>query len=152
MIRNSFLNNQIWNAFILTAAIIYVMIMIKLLFLRGTGHLYSCYSYNVIPFNTIKQYIVNRDHFNPDIWVKNLFGNIVLFIPLGIFGPLLNVRLLRLTLFLESVISILFCVELIQLFTKVGSFDIDDIILNTFGAMIGLTCIRLFKYTARGGM
>jgi glycopeptide antibiotics resistance protein len=127
-----------WNTFILTAAIIYVMIMIKLLFLRGPGHFSSGYSYNVIPFKTIKQYIVNRDHFNLDTWVKNLFGNIILFIPIGIFGPLLNVRFLRPTLFLESVISILFCVELIQLSTKVGSFDVDDIILNTFGALIGL--------------
>jgi glycopeptide antibiotics resistance protein len=144
MFRNSFFQNRIWNAFVLTAAIIYVLIMIKLLFLRGTGHIYSGYSYNVIPFNTIKQYIVNHDHFNTDTWVKNLFGNILLFIPLGILGPLLNVRLLRPTLFLESVISLLFCVELIQLFTKVGSFDIDDIILNTFGAMIGLLFTSLF--------
>jgi glycopeptide antibiotics resistance protein len=138
MFRNSFFHNRIWNAFILTAAIFYVLIMIKLLFLRGAGHFHSGYSYNLIPFNTIKQYIVNHDHFNSDIWVKNLFGNIILFIPLGIFGPLLNVRLLRPILFLESVISLLFCVELIQLFTKVGSFDIDDIILNTLGAMSGL--------------
>jgi glycopeptide antibiotics resistance protein len=144
MFRNSFFQNRIWNAFVLTAAIIYVLIMIKLLFLRGTGHLSSGYNYNLIPFNTIKQYIANRDHFNTDTWVKNLFGNILLFIPLGILGPLLNVRLLRPTLFLESVISLLFCVELIQLFTKVGSFDIDDIILNTFGALIGLLLTSLF--------
>ena len=144
MFRNAFFRNRMWNSILLTAAIIYILIMVKLLFLRGTAHFSSGYSYNVVPFKTIKQYIVNRDHFNLDTWVKNLFGNIVLFIPLGVFGPLLNVKLLRATLFLESVISLLFCVELIQLVSKEGSFDIDDVILNTVGALMGLLFTSLF--------
>jgi glycopeptide antibiotics resistance protein len=138
MFNNSYFHRRIENTLIVTAAIIYGMIMVKLLFLRGTDHFYGSYRYNVIPFQTIKQYIVNRNYFDLNTWVKNLFGNIVLFIPLGVFGPLLNVKLLKPSFFLEYAISLLFCVELIQLFTKIGSFDIDDIILNTVGALIGL--------------
>ena len=29
------------------------------------------------------------------------------------------------------------CVEIIQLFTRVGSFDVDDILLNTIGGVLG---------------
>jgi glycopeptide antibiotics resistance protein len=150
MFRNSFFHNRVWNAFILTAAIIYVMIMIKLLFLRNTsGYFSSGYSYNLVPFRTIKQYIIYRNRIETQIWVKNLFGNIILFIPLGVFGPLLNIKLFKKTLFLEVIISLLFCVELIQLITKVGSFDIDDIILNTFGALLGLLFTSLLRYTVK---
>ncbi|WP_227014015.1 VanZ family protein [Paenibacillus psychroresistens] len=139
-----------WNAFILTAAIIYAMIMIKLLFLRqADGYFSNRYNYNIVPFRTIRQYIVHREHFNTETWVKNLFGNIVLFIPLGVIGPLLNIRLFKKTLFLEVIISLLFCVELIQLITQVGSFDIDDIILNTFGALLGLLFTSLLRYTVK---
>lgn len=31
----------------------------------------------------------------------------------------------------------IFIIEILQLFTRVGSFDIDDFILNMFGAVIG---------------
>ncbi|WP_433946754.1 VanZ family protein [Paenibacillus sp. SN-8-1] len=49
--------------------------------------------------------------------------------------PLLNRRLFRILQFLLVVILVLLAVELIQLFTKVGCFDVDDIILNTLGAI-----------------
>nr|WP_251376997.1 VanZ family protein [Paenibacillus sp. YPG26] len=112
--------------------------MIKLLFLRGDSYYYrTAYRYNLVPFETIQQYVLHRQDYNPDTWVKNLLGNIILFIPLGVIFPLLSRRYLRVLPFTRIVVLVLLTVELIQLFTRVGSFDVDDIILNTFGALIG---------------
>jgi len=124
--------------------IIYALIMIKLLFLRGYSYYWDSYNYNLVPFETIKRYVFNRHSFNQDIWVKNLFGNIILFIPLGLAIPTLNIKYMKVIPFVLFVLSILISVELIQMFTKVGSLDIDDIILNTFGSLIGLGVTRLF--------
>ncbi|SFD83097.1 VanZ like family protein [Paenibacillus catalpae] len=131
------------NFMILALFIMYSLIMLKLLFIREDYYHWNKYNYNIIPFHTIKSLIYHRDAYNTDTWVKNLFGNIVLFIPLGVFIPVLNRRLLRVVRCLLVIILILFLVESIQLVTRVGSFDIDDIILNTLGAIIGLFLMRI---------
>jgi glycopeptide antibiotics resistance protein len=143
MYKRSFYCNRIINIFIITLTIIYVLIMIKLLFLRRHSYYWDSYNYNLIPLETIKRYIFNRHSYNQDIWVKNLFGNIILFIPLGLAIPTLNKKYMRVSPFIILVLLILISVELIQMFTKVGSLDIDDIILNAFGALIGFGVIRL---------
>jgi glycopeptide antibiotics resistance protein len=151
MLRNAYFNHRLFNTLFLTLCIIYALIMIKLLFLRGNSHNWDAYNYNVIPLKTIKQYIINRNHYNADTLIKNLLGNIVLFIPLGIFIPILNKKFFKIKLFVISTAAILLSVELIQMLTKVGSFDIDDIILNTVGAMIGfaLTKVTIESYLNR---
>ena len=65
----------------------------------------------------------------------NLVGNIILFIPLGYILNTLNINKI-----IKILIGILliFLLELIQFFTKLGIFDIIDIILNTIGIIIGL--------------
>ncbi|GLX67936.1 VanZ family protein [Paenibacillus glycanilyticus] len=129
------------STLIMALCILYSLIMIKLLFIRGS-YGWPTYNYNVIPLHTIKSLIYNREHYNTDAWVKNLFGNIVLFIPIGVFLPAMNRKLLRTARFLPVTVLILFLVESIQLVTKVGSFDIDDIILNTLGALIGFAVMK----------
>ncbi|GGG57486.1 hypothetical protein GCM10007332_19030 [Epilithonimonas arachidiradicis] len=68
--------------------------------------------------------------------IINIFGNIVMFIPFGflgiVFPKLNNFRILILD-FLFAIIA----VESLQYFTRLGVFDIDDIILNTIGMATG---------------
>ncbi|WP_336773164.1 VanZ family protein [Paenibacillus sp. MMO-58] len=137
------------HVIVLILFILYSLIMIKLLFIRGSSYRWAIYNYNIVPFHTIKSLIYHRHAYNTDAWVKNLFGNIVLFIPLGVCLPLLSRRLCNATRSLAAIILILFLVETIQLVTKVGSFDVDDIILNTLGAGIGLVLIKLFMFASR---
>jgi glycopeptide antibiotics resistance protein len=132
------------NILILIAAVIYSLIMIKLLLIRFTPFRLEEYRYNLIPFKTIGRFIFERDHYNTDIWVKNLFGNIVLFIPLGVFIPLLNKKYIRAVPFFILVFFIILTVELLQMFTRVGFLDVDDLILNIAGALIGLAFTKLF--------
>lgn len=73
----------------------------------------------------------------------NLLGNVICFIPFGFVIPILApaMRHFKRTFFLSVIASVV--VELIQLFTKLGSFDIDDIILNSFGGIIGYICFAI---------
>lgn len=144
MFKKSAFNSRGVNILILVAAIIYSLIMIKLLLIRFTPFRLEEYRYNLIPFKTISRFIFERDHYNTDIWVKNLFGNIVLFMPLGVFIPLLNKKYVRVLPFFILVFSIMLTVELLQMFTRVGYLDIDDLILNILGAFIGLAFTKLF--------
>ena len=65
----------------------------------------------------------------------NLLGNIICFIPYGFVIPVLSVRCSSFgkILLLSFLASLL--VESIQLVSKLGSFDVDDIMLNTLGAV-----------------
>lgn len=124
-------------------AVLYVLIMGNLLFVSGrTQGLY--YQYNLVPFETIRPLLLERERYHTDAWVKNLFGNIVLFIPLGIWIPWLFRRCRSFLTFTSTVVLLLLGVEVIQLITRVGSFDVDDIILNTVGAWIGYAGFKLF--------
>ncbi|WP_193726879.1 VanZ family protein [Paenibacillus guangzhouensis] len=119
----------------------YCVVIAALLFFRSR-HTLDLYHYNMIPFATIEQLVMHRDHYNPETWVKNLFGNIILFMPLGVFIPLLNQRYLRVANLVIFVAVLIFVVECIQMLTYVGSFDVDDIMLNTLGAWLGLVITK----------
>lgn len=105
---------------------------------------YDEYHYNLIPFDTIRRYILYADVVGRKAVILNLLGNIIGFLPIGFFPPLLNTKYRRLhvTVLLAAGLSIL--VELIQLVTRVGSCDIDDVILNTLGGFLGYLVFLLF--------
>lgn len=68
--------------------------------------------------------------------IKIVLGNVVMFIPFGFLGwvfPQLN-NLKRLIITFVSTIVI---VEALQYFSRLGVFDVDDVILNTFGVFLG---------------
>lgn len=98
------------------------------------------YMYNLKPFHTIHQYL-QINNFNSNIWMVNLAGNIGVFVPFGVLIPLVfGGRYFRL---LGTFLSGLFILEILQLLTKRGSFDIDDFILNTIGVTIGYGIYRM---------
>jgi glycopeptide antibiotics resistance protein len=99
---------------------------------------------NFIPFATIKEIIDQRN-----IKSGTLIANIILFIPLGSFLPLLWQRVSKLSIvflwgFVGS-ISVEFLQYLISLLIgyTYRSTDIDDVILNIIGAVIGFSMLKL---------
>ena len=74
----------------------------------------------------------------------NLVGNVVAFIPFGVFLPVLfqKCRNFFLTVLFSMEFSL--CVEVIQLVGKVGILDVDDVILNTLGGLFGYVLYWLF--------
>ncbi|MDF2934608.1 MAG: VanZ family protein [Chryseobacterium sp.] len=95
----------------------------------------------VIPFKTISEYLFST-HFNLWIALMEIAGNIVLFIPLGMYVQMFkrNKKTLN-CVTLICVISL--CVEITQYILGIGYSDIDDIILNTIGGLLGVFIYRI---------
>src|SRR5690606_38936395 len=74
---------------------------------------------------------------NLNIAIKNLFGNLIMFLPMGIYLPYYIKKLNKVGKFTLSMIILLFVIEATQLVTRRGSFDMDDFILNIVGALVG---------------
>lgn len=100
------------------------------------------YSYNLEPFREIVRFVRYRHKLGMTAVVLNLAGNIAVFIPFGIFIPVLFKPDMRLWQIVFSTMAASLAIEIIQLVFRVGSFDVDDILLNTFGGLIG-ACIYL---------
>ncbi|QHT61989.1 VanZ family protein [Paenibacillus lycopersici] len=101
------------------------------------------YKYNVVPLQTLKLYFRHADSFQFKYWIVNIVGNIAVFAPFGLSVPyLLRMRLFSFTCFF---ICVLFLLETFQLLLQRGSFDIDDILLNTIGALIGFGLLQLIR-------
>lgn len=109
-------------------------------------------NHNFIPFKTIVFYLFLAE-INLNIRVENLAGNVIGFIPFGFLLPLLFKDLLS----FKKIILLTFCLslgfEMIQLTFNLGSFDVDDLILNTLGGILGYIPIKLYKgYVRRQGL
>lgn len=87
-------------------------------------------SNNFIPFKEIFRYNIGSR-----LFIKNVIGNMILFLPFGFFiSYYLNIDKFKLTLLLTAIASI--SIEVVQM--CIGRvFDIDDIILNICGSFIG---------------
>lgn len=119
--------------------IIYVMFIVYFLIFSDwygrTGEM-SEYRYNLVLFKEIRRFLEYREELGAFAVFTNLFGNILIFVPLGFFLPMGSKRR---SFFATSFYSfgLSFCVEVFQLITKVGSFDVDDLLLNTIGGILG---------------
>ena len=98
---------------------------------------------NLEPFHTIKLFwnVLDREEYRR-LAIINLGGNIGMFIPLGFFLPTLWASLQKWWRTWLATLLIMLAVELIQLFTLRGSFDVDDLILNLLGAAMGYIVYR----------
>lgn len=97
------------------------------------------YVYNLTPLKEIKRfmkYIWDNDALGRAAKL-NIFGNIIAFIPFGIYLPYTSESKLGFISTFLYTFSLSLTIELVQLITKVGSCDVDDIILNALGGVIG---------------
>lgn len=99
---------------------------------------YLKYSFNIIPFNTIKLYINGyiNGYVNLKVFSINIFGNLVALMPYGMFIPLIFKKINKYYKFLILMIILVIGIEMLQFITLSGSCDIDDLILNVMGASI----------------
>ncbi|WP_340005671.1 VanZ family protein [Paenibacillus sp. FSL K6-0276] len=102
---------------------------------------------NYIPFKEISQEMERLSLSDP-FSSLNLVGNLLAFIPFGILVPMLfsqKVRLFQRVFILSLALS--FCFEFTQLVLYIGTFDVDDLILNTCGGIVGYCIYRLLFST-----
>lgn len=139
-----FARPALWTVFI-----IYCFILVYVLFLsRGTrvGFAYAEYMQrftNFIPFKTIIEYVQRYSNGYWRLATLNLLGNLALFVPMGMALPCLFKKLNRFWKVILTVLGMVVIVELVQGVLRVGSIDIDDVIFNVVGAMIGYGIIMI---------
>ena len=119
-------------------AVCYIVLLLLILFRRV--HFYR--SFNIIPFKSIYEYLAGDDLVVRAFAVSNVLGNIVIFIPLGIYLTLFN-HLAKRRKIILSVFVFSMLVEVIQYTFKLGIGDIDDVILNVLGGAIGVSIYQL---------
>lgn len=91
-------------------------------------------SANFTLFKTIKMYINYAYKLNS---FENLVGNVVIFFPFGFFLPRISAWANKWFMTLGGAFFFSLGIELFQLFSAFGAFDVDDLVLNVLGALIG---------------
>ena len=114
--------------------ILYVMCLFEIVTLQDQNYGLS----NYIPFKEIFRYEVGSS-----LFVKNIIGNVLLFLPYGYFASeYIKSKKLAAPCFLTFIVS--FTIEVVQY--NIGrTFDIDDVILNTLGGLLGYLLYRLVE-------
>ncbi|GLV63460.1 teicoplanin resistance protein VanZ [Bacillus mycoides] len=98
---------------------------------------------NLVPLKSTIRYLNGfdlthlLDPYNIDIVLMNTLGNVIIFIPFGFLLPLLFKQINNVKMASKIFIKFILLIESLQLLTFSGIFDIDDIILNMLGALIG---------------
>lgn len=113
--------------------------------------------YNVVGIPTISEFIrvtnLGESLFNPNISLIPLVGgvslefilNIFCFIPLGFLCPLVSQSFNKMKNVVVLGFGLSVAIELSQLFTLYRATDINDLIANTFGALLGFFCYQILK-------
>jgi len=120
--------------FVLYIIFVFYFLLISEIYGR-TGEMEN-YHYNLVLFKEIKRFWNYRKQLGMFATAANLFGNILIFLPFGFFMPMASEYRNFLGTTVYS-LSLSLVIELTQLFMKVGSFDVDDLLLNTIGGMLG---------------
>ena len=115
--------------------ILYVMCLFEVVTIQDHNYGLS----NFIPFREIFRYEIGSR-----LFIKNIIGNILLFLPYGYFASeYLKSKKVWPICFLTMIVSI--TIECVQL--NIGrTFDIDDVILNTIGGVLGYYLYRLIEH------
>lgn len=124
---------------------IYGLALCLLLFHRVP---YRTPGWNIRPFSSIRGYLKilsQRDPHAPYFRYAciNLVGNGLLLLPLGVFFPVLFIRQRRFLRFLLTVLVLTLAIESLQHVTAVGVLDVDDLLLNVLGAVLGYWLWRI---------
>jgi len=92
---------------------------------------------NMQPFLMFKQFQLSS---------TQVIGNLVMLLPLGIYIPLLFPKLSGFFRVFLICLLVSISIELMQLITSVRSTDIDDVILNTSGAVVGYALYKFLRF------
>ena len=105
------------------------------------------YAYNLVPLKEITRYFRYYRTLGMPLFLINIVGNMVAFMPFGFFLPIISRRSRKWynTVSFGLIFSLI--LETLQLIFKAGSFDVDDMLLNTVGAGLGFLVYRTVQRT-----
>lgn len=144
MIRNTTRNQKLgWVLFIAyLALLVYFLIFSESL---GRDASQRDNAYNLELFKEIRRFYIYRKQLGMEAFLLNVFGNVIAFMPCGFFLPIVSRRSRKWynTVLLAFLFSL--SVETLQLVLRVGSFDVDDLLLNTLGGGLGYIVNRMIQ-------
>jgi glycopeptide antibiotics resistance protein len=97
---------------------------------------------NLVPFRTLGIYLANLGSW---FWMRNLLGNLALLLPLGLLGPIVLPALDRWWRIALLALLVSTAIELTQLAVPDRSADIDDVIVNVAGALLGYVLLGAIR-------
>ena len=145
----------------------YGILMLYLLFIRGRHAVDGVpyweqvlNNYNLTPFHPVGKYwplLTNREYY-VEKWEAysvyryharhafiNLAGNVAMFVPLGFLLPAASEKKRTFFRTFFTAAGLIVAVEVLQLFTLLGSCDVDDLILNLGGVILGYGLWKLCR-------
>ncbi len=111
-------------------------------------YVHDNYRYNLIPLHTISAYVRNLSLDHAIDSAINLIGNIAVFIPLGFLIPASLSRPWSYGRFILIFSSLILLLECMQTLLRVGTGDIDDLLLNVIGGSIGYLLFKRYETKA----
>ncbi|MEG2787572.1 MAG: VanZ family protein [Romboutsia sp.] len=142
---------------VLLILILYLLILIRLTIFKFCIVIFSnplnSYQYsilgvkgiiNIVPFKEIVN-LFNSESAYSFVNIKHIILNVVYFLPLGFLIPLLFEKYNDFLKVIVISASISIAIEIAQLFTILSVSDIDDIICNIIGSILGLICFKVFE-------
>lgn len=134
----------------------YIILLSKILFFSRVS-LYDLFSgqrdiersINLIPFYSIKEFLFSSSDTVRSFSFGNVAGNIMIFVPIGVYLSLFNKNKKTLVNLLFVFTASLFT-EIVQGLFAIGAADIDDIILNCLGGLAGILGHKLLVLILKG--
>jgi glycopeptide antibiotics resistance protein len=133
-----------WQRVVLaTLLVAYILLLLDLTLLQFPV---SNPASNLIPFHSIAHdwRVGGRD------FVVNFLGNIVAFLPLGLLPPLIRLRRTSARHVVLFSLAISLLIEVGQSLSRRRVADVDDLLLNVLGALIGYSALVALRRLASG--
>jgi len=152
-------NTHILTVMVILVFIAYVAVLVKITLIKGTtlfrivqnlqAGRAPLQAINLVPFQTIRDYIQFSSEMRFLRWFSNLAGNLFIFVPMGFYLPILFSSMRKFFRVLLVIMAVSISLEALQYLFGTGSTDIDDLLLNTLGGILGF---GLFLWIARPGV
>ena len=128
---------------------IYIVMLINFVVVKFNGNVYDTVNtiqmnimrstqggtnYNFVPFKTIETYLSDLSF---GVAFVNIVGNIIPFIPMGFLIPMVFRSQRKIIKTMFTCLLLITSIECIQFFAYLGSFDIDDILLDIISCVLG---------------
>ena len=139
-----------WRKAAVPVAVLYAAVCVYVLFgIRNPARIAKV---NLEPFRVLQRAVSFADGIHIRSWgqLRIIALNILLFVPFGYLLPVLWKKADRWWKTVMIGFAVSLAVELLQLVTRLGMFDVDDIINNTIGAGAGYLLYLVLLRTGTG--
>lgn len=120
--------------------ILYLIVLVYVCFFSeryGRNIISDHFRYNLRPFKEIHRFFAYKNLLGAKAFVINMFGNVFAFAPFGFMIAVMSPKLRHFYKAAALTFVLSLVIETTQLVCRVGAFDVDDLILNTLGGLLG---------------